>query len=179
MITHRPRVRSTPRRIINLIPGLFVAALLSAPMAHASASADLASSIVSPSTTSVGSYLYYTITAKNNGPDAASNVVISDHTPWYPWAAHPTTFYCVGSGTAWCGTVAAGVTCTHPPVGSAGTVSCATGSLASDSSMTITVVVHVGFYMHNQLVSDSAMTTSDTFDPSTANNTASVYARVT
>jgi Domain of unknown function DUF11 len=179
MISHRPRVRTGPRRVINLISALFVAALLSAPMAHASASADLASSIVSPSTTSVGSYLYYTITGKNNGPDAASNVVISDHTPWYPWAAHPTTFYCVGGGTAWCGPVAAGMTCTHPPVGSPGTVSCATGSLALGTSMTITVVVHVGFFMDNQLVSDSATTTSTTFDSNTANNTASVYARVT
>jgi hypothetical protein len=51
--------------------------------------------------------------------------------------------------------------------------------LASGASIAITIVVHVGFYMYNQLVTNSATTTSNTFDPNTANNTASVYARVT
>jgi hypothetical protein len=44
--------------------------------------------------------------------------------------------------------------------------------------MTITMVVHVGFYLHNQAVVDTATAASNTFDPNTANNTATVSARV-
>jgi Domain of unknown function DUF11 len=169
------------RKTLVLIPALVAIALSVAPVLSASAaspSADLATTITSPASTSVGSYLYYTITVINRGPNPASNVVISDKTPWYPWAQRPTTFYCVGSGTAWCGPLSSGVSCTTPRVGSPGTVSCASALLSAGASMTITMVVRVGFYMHNQLVSDTANAASATFDPNTANNTATVWARV-
>jgi uncharacterized repeat protein (TIGR01451 family) len=165
-------------KALAVLPALLLTAALATAPASAATSADLATSIVSPATTTVGSYLSYTITATNAGPDAASNVVISDYTPSYPWAAQPTTFYCLGSGTTWCGGLPPGVSCTSPPVGSPGLVTCTTASLAAGSSMTITIVVHVGFYLHNQIISDSATASSSTFDPNTANNTASVWARV-
>jgi uncharacterized repeat protein (TIGR01451 family) len=173
------KLRKTVVRILAAVALAVSVAATAAPVAQANAqSADLATTIVSPSTTSVGSYLYYTITATNNGPDSASNVVISDATPSNMWAAQPTTFYCVGSGTAWCGKLKPSVSCTTPNVGSTGTVSCTTASLSAGASMTITMVVHVGFYMHNQLVVDTAKAASNTFDPNTANNTATVSARV-
>jgi Domain of unknown function DUF11 len=164
-----------------LIPALVAIALLAAPALPASAAsptADLATTIISPTITNTGSYLYYAITVTNNGPDTASNVVMADHTPWYPWSLHPTTFYCVGSGSAWCGPLSPGVWCTAPKRGFAGTVSCTTASLVPGASMTITMIVHVGFYLHNQVVIDTATATSSTFDPNTANNTATVEARV-
>lgn len=143
-------------------------------------SADLATTIVSPTITTAGSYLYYTITVTNNGPDPASGVVISDATPssWNLPRIQPTTFDCVASGTAWCGPLSPDVACKTPTVGSTGTISCTTASLSPSASLTLTIVVHVGFYLHNQAVVDTATTTSRTFDPNTANNMATVSARV-
>jgi uncharacterized repeat protein (TIGR01451 family) len=161
-----------------VLSALVLFAALTAPAASASAAADLATSIASPATTVTGSYLSYTITATNQGPDTAASVVISDHTPANMWAAHPSTFYCVGSGTTWCGTLADGVSCTAPRVGSPGLVSCTTASVAAGASMVITIVIHVGFYLHNQIVSNTANASSSTFDPNPANNTATAWARV-
>jgi hypothetical protein len=45
------------------------------------------------------------------------------------------------------------------------------------ASVSIIMAVHVGFYLHNQAICDSA-TATYSLDPNTANNTASVCSRV-
>jgi hypothetical protein len=120
------------------------------------------------------------MTVTDNGPDAASPVTVSDSTP-SGWASRPTTFYCVGGvppeGSGWCGPLPSGVTCKTPNVGSPGTVTCTINALSPGTSVSIIMAVRVGFYLHNQLICDSA-TASYSLDPNTANNTASVCSRV-
>lgn len=175
----RSRILIARLRGLAVLPAVVLMALLLAPGASASATADLAITLNQAGIASYGGSMAYTMTTTNYGPDTASNVVISDHTPPSIWAAHPTTFECVGSGTGWCGSpLAPGVSCTTPPVGSPGLVSCTTASLAPGASMTVTMVIRVGFYLHNMVISDTATTSASTADPNTANNTASVWARV-
>jgi uncharacterized repeat protein (TIGR01451 family) len=157
---------------------LVLVVALPAPAASAAATADLGTTLSEGGIATVGGYMSYTITVTNAGPDYATNVAVSDRTPSNVWATHPTTFYCVGSGTGWCDQLASGVSCTTPPVGSAGLVTCATASLPPGAQMTITIVIRVGFYLHNQVISDSATASSSTFDPNTTNNTATVWARI-
>jgi uncharacterized repeat protein (TIGR01451 family) len=136
-------------------------------------SADLATTITAHGTSVQGGYIGYTITVTNNGPDAASGVSVTDHIPASMSSRYPTTFYCVGSvppvgsGQGWCGPLPSGVSCTA-------TVNCYTSSLGPRASMTIEMAIHVGLYLHNQAVGDTATATSSTFDPNTANNTAGV-----
>ena len=104
---------------------------VAATFTKSAAQADLATTLTSSGIATVGGYMGYTITVTNTGPDPASDVVATDSTPsGFPHP--PTTFYCVGSPgsrTGWCGPLPPSVTCTHPSVGSAGTVSCTTASL--------------------------------------------------
>jgi uncharacterized repeat protein (TIGR01451 family) len=144
--------------------------------------ADIATGLAASGIATVGGYMGYTMTLSNNGPDAASPVTVSDSTP-SGWASGPTTFYCVGSvpapgsGGGWCGPLPSGVTCTTPNVGSPGTVTCTINTIYSGASVSIIMAVHVGFYLHNQAICDSA-TATYSLDPNTANNTASVCSRV-
>jgi uncharacterized repeat protein (TIGR01451 family) len=125
--------------------------------------ADLATTIQGDTIVVSGIHLYYTITVTNHGPDPASDVVMTDHEPYN------TTFYSVSPSP--------GSSCTSPAVGVSGTVSCTIASLPPGASMTITLVVYLRFIFHNQLVVDSASATSLTFDPNTANNTATTVAK--
>jgi hypothetical protein len=146
-----------------------------APIAEASgASADLATTIRAYGNTTFGGYDFYRITVTNNGPDAASDVVMTDHIPLSIWSRYPTTFVRVGGNSTF-GSLPQSVSCTTPPVGSTGTVSCTTSSLTPSASMTIWIEVRTGVYMHNQLMADTATVTSSTFDPNTANNTATAW----
>jgi uncharacterized repeat protein (TIGR01451 family) len=163
------------RRNAAVIVPLAVTAFLatSAPRASAaSPSADLATTITAHGFSTLGGYAGYTITVTNNGPDAASNVVMTDNVPRSISPLYPTRFYCVGSvlpvGTpGWCGPLPSGVSCTR-------TVTCTTSSLPPGASMTIEMAINVGLYFHFQLLEDTATVTSTTFDPNTNNNTASV-----
>jgi hypothetical protein len=173
MVCRLSRDLNARRKGFALIPALVAIVSLGAPALSASAaspSADLATTINSPYDAHSHSYLFYTITVTNHGPDPASNVASTDGTP------SRATFYCVGSG--WCGPLSTGVFCTHPPVGSPGTVSCTIASLPSGASMTVTMIVRTGLYFPFQAIWNSATATSSTFDPNTANNTATVVARV-
>lgn len=172
------RVFHTRRKGLALISAVAALAWVAVPALSASAaspspatslapspSADLATTIVSPG------HGYYPITVTNNGPDTASDVVMTDNIPFSTWSRFPTTFYCVGSGTG-CGPLPPGVSCTTPKVGSGGTVSCTTASLPPGASMTVTMVIRLGFYFHHQAVCDGASASSATFDPNIANNSA-------
>jgi len=99
----------------------------------------------SPDPVTVGDNLTYTITVTNGGPDAATNVVVTDTLP---------------SGVTF---VSASPGCVH----SAGVVTCNLGNIPAGGSVTITIVVTV---TAPGTISNTATVTSDTLDPNTANN---------
>jgi large repetitive protein len=77
----------------------------------------------------VGNDLTYTLNVINNGPNAAPNAELTDVLP------SGTTFRSL--------TPAPGFTCTTPPVGGTGTVTCANPSLAVGTSASFTLLVRV------------------------------------
>jgi uncharacterized repeat protein (TIGR01451 family)/CSLREA domain-containing protein len=99
----------------------------------------------SPDPVTVGDNLTYTITVTNRGPDAATNVVVTDTLP---------------SGVTF---VSASPGCVH----SAGVVTCNLGNIPAGGSVTITIVVTV---TAPGTISNTATVTSDTLDPNTAND---------
>jgi uncharacterized repeat protein (TIGR01451 family) len=99
----------------------------------------------SPDPVTVGDNLTYTITVTNRGPDAATNVVVTDTLP---------------SGVTF---VSASPGCVH----SAGVVTCNLGNIPAGGFVTITIVVTV---TAPGTISNTATVTSDTLDPNTANN---------
>jgi hypothetical protein len=191
MVCRLFRVLNARRKAFALIPALVAIVLLGAPALSASAAArpamaptvtplpaaDLAVTNGLRGIPTYGGSMAEAVTVTNNGPDPATTVVVTAPTPRSPWAARPTTFLCVGSGTAWCGPLLSSVKCTKPPIGSPGTVTCTTNSLQKGASMTISVEFRVGFYLHNSALCASASATSATFDPDTGNNGAQTCVR--
>ena len=113
----------------------------------------------------VGGNESFTITVTNKGPQSAQSVAVSDS--WTNFS----TFLGVSA------TAPSGATCTAPPVGSLGTITCTTASLAHGNSITVVLTLRVeGF--PNQLLQDTATATSTTPDPNTANNTATIALRM-
>jgi uncharacterized repeat protein (TIGR01451 family) len=99
----------------------------------------------SPDPVTVGDNLTYTITVTNLGPDAATNVVVTDTLP---------------SGVRF---VSASPECVH----AAGVVTCNLGTIPAGDSVTITIVVTP---TARGTISNTATVTSDTLDPNTDNN---------
>jgi uncharacterized repeat protein (TIGR01451 family) len=124
--------------------------------------ADMAVTNSAPGSVTSGSNLTYTIVATNDGPDTASSVKVTDKTPT------GTTFVSVSTTLG---------SCTAPPVGGKGTVTCKVSSLAKASSFTVTLVVKVTAVSGSTL-NDTATVTSAAFDPNTANNTAKAGTKV-
>lgn len=129
---------------------------------------DQASATVTPSSTDLsivktdspdpaiaGNNLTYAIAVTNTG-SPATNVVMSDPLP------SGTTFQSITSPAGW--------TCTTPAVGSGGTVSCTSASLAVGTS-NFTVVVRVApSTANNSTLSNTATVSSATSDTNTNNN---------
>src|SRR4029453_11605536 len=89
----------------------FVGVLFPPAVTAAAATADLSvSKVDSPDPVVAGSNITYTISVTNAGPDAASNVSLSDTTPAGP------TSVSVTPGAGW--------TCPPLPVGGTGTQTC-------------------------------------------------------
>jgi len=112
----------------------------------------------SPDPVNAGSPLTYTITVSNAGPNTATNVVVTDALP---------------AGVTFSSVTTSQGSCTAPPVGGTGTVTCSIGSLSPPTppqQATITLVVRptVG-----GTITNTAVVTSDEFDPNMANNRAS------
>jgi uncharacterized repeat protein (TIGR01451 family) len=104
--------------------------------------------------------IHYIITTTNAGPSNAANFVLSDAIPTH------TTFRSLMSP--------AGFTCTTPPVGGTGTITCKHPSLPV-GTFTFTVVVRLDQdTLRGTRISDTATVTSDTFDPTPQDNTATV-----
>jgi hypothetical protein len=155
--------------------GLIVTALavgaIAAPSAQAATgSADLATMIATAPSAQTTGYQYFHVTVTNNGPASASDVVITGGTP------PRSTFYCVTGIGAACGSVPRGVTCTPPT--STAPLTCTTSSLSAGSSVSIWMGFSHGFFWPGQGYCDGASATSATPDPNSANNKATVCARV-
>jgi uncharacterized repeat protein (TIGR01451 family) len=127
------------------------------------ASADVAiSNQASANPVKSGANLKYQIKVRNNGPDTALNISMTDATPT------GTTFVTVSTTAG---------SCTAPPVGGTGTVTCTAGSLASLTSITITMEVNVTA-PSGSVLKDTAAVTSTTTDPKPNNNSVTVKTNV-
>jgi uncharacterized repeat protein (TIGR01451 family) len=113
----------------------------------------------SPDPVTAGTDLTYTLGVKNNGPQDASNVTLSDALP------AGTTFQSISAP--------AGFTCTTPAVGAGGNVSCTASTLANGASASFTLVVHVAADRANgSTLSNTASVSRDEADPNSANDSA-------
>jgi uncharacterized repeat protein (TIGR01451 family) len=128
----------------------------------AAASADL--TITKTTTTTyapVGSQFAYTIALHNNGPDAASNAVMTDTLP------SSLLFRSI--------TQPAGFTCTTPAVGATGTITCNAATLANNATATFTLTVEVAPGATGTIVNNAGVS-SATNDPVSGNSGASAGA---
>ncbi len=78
--------------------------------------ADLSLSIAGPETAKARAQVTYILTVRNKGPQAATNVVLTDHLPY------GTQFTSVGTSQG---------TCTKPGKGASGKVTCNLGTIDS------------------------------------------------
>jgi uncharacterized repeat protein (TIGR01451 family) len=125
-------------------------------------SADLSMTAKAPATVKTGANLTYNLTAKNNGPDTALSVSVTDATP---------------TGTTFVNVTPNAGTCTAPPVGGTGNVVCTVGTMANGVSLKISLVVNVNA-SSGSVITDTATVTSTTTDPNSKNNTATTTTTV-
>jgi uncharacterized protein (TIGR03437 family) len=129
------------------------------------ATADLALSktITAPVSTVLpapGDDVTYQLVVTNSGPLAAANVTLTDVVPTNM------TFRSVSAPTGW--------SCTSPVVGSTGTITCATNSLATGATANFTVVLTVGgSVVRGTTLTNTAQLSAQTPDPVAANNSSS------
>lgn len=111
-----------------------------------------------PDPGSAGSNLTYTITLRNNGPNDAEDVSLSDTLP------AGTTFVSLSEPSGW--------TCTEPAVGSGGTVNCSIAAFVTESAVFILVVKVDSSVSFGTIITNTAtVTSSTTHDPISGNNT--------
>lgn len=121
-------------------------------------SVDLAISLsASPEPVEKGENLAYTINVQNLSPDTATALLMDDAIP------SESSFVSVRPGS-W--------SCSTPPVGSTGTVSCNLDSLAGNTSTTVELVIKVNAGFKKSTISNAAGVTSGVYDPDAANNSA-------
>ncbi len=114
----------------------------------------------SPDPVAVGGNITYALTVRNDGPQAATSITLSDVIP------ANTTFVSV--------TPAAGWSCSPLAVGGTGTQTCTIATLAPLSSASFTLVVKVNSGTPSgTVIGNTATVSSSTTDPNSANNTAS------
>jgi uncharacterized repeat protein (TIGR01451 family) len=95
----------------------------------------------------------YLITVKNGGPYAAGQLQLTDAIP---------------SGATLVSLTAGSWSCTAPPVGGVGTITCTLPTLAMGVTQNLTLVVKAG--SGTNTVTNTATVSSGTFDPNSANN---------
>jgi uncharacterized repeat protein (TIGR01451 family) len=140
---------------------LLVTAALAAPAGASAitvAEADLSvTKTDSPGSVDPGENITYTIKVKNLGPDAASNVTLTDEIP------ASTTFVSFTAPAGW--------TSTTPAVGGTGQVSSQAATLANGATATFTLVVRVNDDTPTQSTIDNTATaTTSSNDPEEGNN---------
>jgi uncharacterized repeat protein (TIGR01451 family) len=113
----------------------------------------------SPIGVMAGSNITYAQVVTNNGPAAAANLTFTDVLP------ANTVFASFAAPVGW--------TCSTPAVGSAGTVSCTSASLAASATANFSLVVSVNSAtLYGTLINDVASVLSTTSDPNLGNNSA-------
>lgn len=115
-----------------------------------------------PTSPNPGSNLTYTLSVTNNGPDNASAVMVTDALP---------------SQTRFISLTTSAGSCNAPPVNTNGTVTCTIPTLASNTSVAISITVVIGAAVTGSFT-NSATVTSATSDPSASNNTSSIIVTV-
>lgn len=120
------------------------------------ATADLAiTKATTADNVAAGASLAYTITLTNNGPDAATNVVVTDV------LAAELLFRAI--------TAPAGFSCTTPAVGANGTITCTAASMASGATASFTLVVQTTANAVGP-INNTATAASSTNDGNSGNN---------
>lgn len=127
------------------------------------------SKTASPTTVVAGQNLTYVITVENRGPDAATNVVVSD-----------TLSSLVSTGGFQSATPSQG-TCTPSGVTNSTSVnlSCNLGALGLSAQATVTVVVRPNAAVSGLRANTATVRSSDVGDPDQTNNSNSVSSQVT
>jgi uncharacterized repeat protein (TIGR01451 family) len=117
--------------------------------------ADMAiSNTASPNPVKSGANLTYTIMVRNQGPDTAVTVSMTDVVP---------------TGTTFVSVATTAGSCTAPPVGGTGTVNCTVSSAANGSKFAVTMVVNVNA-IAGSVIKDKASVSATTYDPKKGNN---------
>ncbi len=120
--------------------------------------ADLSIAKTGPAQMQAGTNVVYNLAVTNNGPDAATNAVVTDVLP-------AGTTFVSASGTGW--------TCNH----AAGTVTCTAANLAVGPANPITLTVAVAGGTETLTLTNTASVTADQFDtaiPGSNSSTAGV-----
>jgi uncharacterized repeat protein (TIGR01451 family) len=118
--------------------------------------ADLVVGKTSAATSAViGANLTYTIALTNNGPDAASSVVLTDVLP------SSLLFQSIAAP--------AGFSCSTPAIGASGTITCNAATLANGATATFTLVVRVAAGASGT-ITNSASAASAAGDPNSGNS---------
>jgi hypothetical protein len=111
-----------------------------------------------------GAGLSYTINVTNGGPDAATNVTLTDVLP---------------AGTVFASlTAPGGWTCSTPALGAAGTVTCSIATLPNGGAGSFLLNVMVGALAGGTVLSNTLTVSATSGDPSSADNTATATTTV-
>jgi uncharacterized repeat protein (TIGR01451 family) len=129
-------------------------------------SVDVSVTKTGPATVTAGDTISYTLTVSNAGPDVATNVNLSDTLP------PNTTFVSLTPNNA----AAAAASCSAPPDGGTGTVTCTFDVLTNGASAEFTLMIRAG---NTTSVINTATVTTDSFDRNQTNNSASATTSVT
>lgn len=119
--------------------------------------ADLALTMTaSPDPVVTNGILTYTLTVRNNGPDTAEGVSVSDFVP---------------EGTTFVSVAATQGTFDAPPVGDVGEVRCALGTLAAGDTATVTLAVRADCeLLTGDVIANEALVSGSVNDPNAVNN---------
>jgi len=130
-----------------------------------SGSADLTINKTGPASANAGSDVTYTVTLTNSGPSAAANVSLTDAVP-------ANTTFVTESQTA-----GPTFSCSTPPAGGTGTISCTHGSFGVGSA-TFSITVHISPGATGT-ITNTANVSSSTTDPNPTGNNPTATTTVT
>jgi len=136
-------------------------------MTVVTASADLSVVKSGPSTANAGTNITYSIVVTNNGPSNAANVSLTDAVPVN------TTFVSASQTTG------PAFSCTNPPSGGTGTMTCTIASLAPGSPATFSMTVHINPGAIGAAVTNTVNVTATSTDSNPGNNSSFVTTTAT
>lgn len=135
----------------------FVCAALFGASAASAQTADMLILKSGPGSAAANSNVTYTLNVANIGPDSASSVVVTDPIPG------GMTFVNLTSPPGW--------SCTTPPVGFGGTVTCETASLAAAANANLSITLAIpAATAPGTFFTNIVTVSSGTFDPNDENN---------